>query len=67
MEYERLNRQLKIHWHWLRQNADPEGVYKTLKLWVDTDTEGLKRETQKDVKKIENGCTNSKLDDGRVL
>jgi hypothetical protein len=49
MEYERLNRQLKIHWHWLRNNADPEGVYKIIKLWVDTDTEGLKKE--KEVKK----------------
>ena len=37
MEYTRLKRQIKIHWHWLRQNEDPVEVYKILKIWIATE------------------------------
>ena len=37
MEYTRLKRQLKMHWHWLKCNEDPEEVYEFLKRWIDTD------------------------------
>lgn len=37
MEYKRLKRQLKIHWHWIKNSEDPEEVYKILKHWIDTD------------------------------
>ena len=37
MEYKRLKNQLRIHWHWIRANKNPEEVYKILRIWIDRD------------------------------
>ena len=37
MEYKRLENQLRIHWHWIKNKEDPNEVYKILKIWINTD------------------------------
>ena len=43
MEYKRLKNQLRIHWHWIRNNDDCEEVYKILKIWIDRDIKNSDR------------------------
>ena len=47
MEYKRLKNQLRIHWHWIRNNEDFEEVYKILKIWIDSDIKKSNRKSNK--------------------